>query len=320
MGVSGGSRLAVGLDIGGTKIAGGVVSEEGQVIAEVQVPTPEGEAGTVAAILEVVGALRERHPEVEAVGVGAAGMVEWPAGRIRFGPHNAYRGLALRHLLEERTGLPAVVDNDANAAAWAEARFGAGAGSRHLVLLTVGTGIGGGLVLDGRLYRGASGVGAEVGHMIVDVDGAPCACGNTGCLEAMASGTALGRYGREAAAADPGGRLARLAGDPDRVTGEVVFQAAAEGDATALELFDKLGFWLGVGIGSLVTLFDPEVVVVGGGLVATGELLLAPARASAGRWVFGRQHRSLPPIVAATLGPEAGMVGAADLALGRAAG
>jgi glucokinase len=151
--------------------------------------------------------------------------------------------------------------------------------------------------------------------MIVDPEGAPCDCGNLGCLEAMASGSALGRMGRAAAEADPGGRLAQLAGHPEKVTGEVVFQAAGEGDPTARELFDRLGFWLGVGIASLVTIFDPELVVIGGGLVHTGDLLLVPARASLERYAFGLVHRELPPVVPARLGPDAGMVGAATLAL-----
>jgi glucokinase len=310
------ARRAIGIDIGGTKIAAGVVTAEGVIVDRALVPTPMGEEhATISAMRAVIEELRERHPTVDAIGVGAAGLVEWPSGRIRWAPHNAYRQLPLRRLLYEATGLPTVVDNDANAAAWAEARHGAGAGSDHMVLLTVGTGIGGGLVLDGHVYRGSSGLGAEVGHMTVDPDGDPCDCGNVGCLEAMASGSALGRAGRRAAEADPGGRLARLAGGPEKVTGELVFQAAQEGDATAVQLFERLGFWLGVGIGSLVTIFDPELVVIGGGLVQTGDLLLKPARASMERYAFGLVHRELPPVVPARLGADAGMVGAASLAL-----
>jgi glucokinase len=306
----------IGLDIGGTKIAAGVVTAAGVVLDRTRVPTPPADqAATVTAMVAVVDELRARHPEVCAVGVGAAGLVDWPRGRLRWAPHNAYRQLELRRLLHERTGLPTVVDNDANAAAWAEARFGAGAGSDDLVLVTVGTGIGGGLVLDGAVYRGAGGLAGEVGHMVVDPQGDRCACGGRGCLEAMASGSALGRAGREAAARDPGGRLAAVAGGPERVTGEAVFQAATEGDQAAIGLFQRTGFWLGVGIASLITIFDPDVVVVGGGLAATGDLLLAPARASMERYVFGRAHRELPPVAPARLGGDAGMVGAATLAL-----
>jgi glucokinase len=310
---------AVGIDIGGTKIAAGVVTGDGRILDRTRVPTPpDDEAATLAALLAVVDQLRARNPGAEAIGLGAAGLVEWPGGNARWAPHNTYRRLELRRLLHERTGLPTVVDNDANAAAWAEARFGAGAGSHDLVLVTVGTGIGGGLVLGGRLYHGEHGFAGELGHMVVDPDGDLCACGNHGCLEAMASGSTLGRLGREAATADPEGRLAALAtlaGGP--VTGEVVFAAATEGDTAALALFERIGHWLGIGIASLVTIFDPDLVVVGGGVAATGELLLRPARASFERYAHGRAHRDLPPVVPARLGPDAGLVGAATLALGR---
>jgi glucokinase len=309
---------AIGVDIGGTKIAAGVVAEDGRILDRLRVPTPpDDESATLAALHAVVDELRDRDPRVEAIGVGAAGLVERPGGNARWAPHNTYRRLELRRLLHERTGLPTSVDNDGNAAAWAEARFGAGAVSDDLVLVNVGTGIGGGLVLNGQLYHGEHGFAGELGHLIVDPGGDRCACGNRGCLEAMASGSTLGRLGREAAAADPGGRLAALAGGPDLVTGEVVFAAAAEGDKPALALFERVGHWLGVGIASLVTIFDPDLVVVGGGVAATGDLLLAPARASFERYVHARDHRDLPPVVPARLGADAGLVGAATLALAR---
>ena len=309
---------AVGLDIGGTKIAGGVVTGGGRVLDRTRVPTPpDDEAATLAALFAVVDDLLSRHPGVEAIGLGAAGLVERPGGIARWAPHNTYRRMELRRLLHERTGLPTSVDNDANAAAWAEARFGAGAAAGDLVLVTVGTGIGGGLVLDGGIYHGEHGFAGELGHLIVDPDGDRCACGNQGCLEAMASGSTLGRLGREAAAGDPAGRLATLAGGPGLVTGEVVFAAASEGDKVAVALFERVGHWLGVGIASLVTIFDPDLVVVGGGVAATGELLLAPARASFERYVHARDHRDLPPVVPARLGADAGLVGAATLALAR---
>ena len=310
---------AIGLDIGGTKIAGGVVTDSGRILDRARVPTPpDDQAATLAALFAVLDGLRTRHPGVEAIGLGAAGLVEWPGGHARWAPHNTYRRMELRRLLHERTGLPTSVDNDANAAAWAEARFGAGAAGGDLVLVTVGTGIGGGLVLDSHIYHGEHGFAGELGHLIVDPEGDRCAYGNRGCLEAMASGSTLGRLGREAAAADPAGRLATLAartGEP--VTGEVVFAAASEGDKAALALFERVGHWLGVGIASLVTIFDPDLVVVGGGVAATGDLLLTPARASFERYVHARDHRDLPPVVPARLGPDAGLVGAATLALAR---
>ena len=307
-------KLSIGLDVGGTKIAAGVVSG-GTVLEELEQPTPVGGSSAVETMFEMIGALRQRHHAVEAVGVGAAGMVDWPAGHIRWAPNNAYHDLPLRKRLEEVTGLPAVVDNDANAAAWAEARYGAGAGRRNVLVVTVGTGIGGGFILDDRLYRGSTGIGGEFGHITVAPDGPVCGCGNRGCLEALASGTALGRAGRAAAEASPTGAIATLAGDPERVTGEVVFAAAKAGDPAAIELFDRLGGWLGIGLGSLVTLLDPEVVVIGGGLIAVGELLLTPTRLALPAHTFAHDRRLLPPVVAASLGPAAGLIGAADLAL-----
>ena len=239
-------------------------------------------------MLRLVQQLRQRYPEVQAVGAGAAGLVDWPDGHVRWAPNNSYRDLPLRAILSAETGLPAVVDNDANAAAWAEACLGAGAGRRDLLVLTVGTGIGAGLILGGRLYRGATGIGGEAGHVIVDPGGPRCGCGSTGCLEALGSGGALSRAGQEAAWRDPDGTLARLAGGPGQVTGETVFQAARDDDAIALALFAKAGYWLGVGIASLASLLDIELVVIGGGLSAAGDLLLGPARSAFERFVFAR--------------------------------
>jgi ROK family protein (putative glucokinase) len=313
-------RWAIGLDIGGTKIAAGIVARDGRVRDRQVIATPpRADAATVRRVVaELVRRLRRRHPGVTAIGVGAAGMIDWPTGHIRWAPNNAYRDLPLQQVLAADTGLPTVVENDANAAAWAEARIGAGAGYRDVIVLTVGTGVGGGFVLGGRLYRGRTGVGGEVGHLLVDPTGGQrCGCGSVGCLEALASGTALGRAGRAAARADPGGLLARLARGAESVTGETVFRAARLGDPVARALFDELGGWLGVGIASLVALFDPELVLIGGGLAEVGDLLVTPTRASFERFVFARDRRTLPPVMPARLGADAGMVGAALLALDR---
>lgn len=314
-----GEATAIGLDIGGTKIAGGVVTDNGKVLDLIEVPTPttSDAVETLEVLLKVIDLLRDGYPAVQAIGAGAAGMVEWPSGHIRWAPNNAYRDLPLRQLLTQETGLPAIVDNDANVAAWAETRHGAAVGYGHVLVLTVGTGIGAGFVLGGRLERGHSGLGGEIGHIIVAPDGRQCGCGNTGCLEAMASGSALGRAGREAAAANPGGMLATLAGGAGNVTGEVVFDAAQHGDHAARDLFRQIGYWLGIGIASVVNLLDIELVVIGGGLVNTGELLLTPTRESFNRFVFGRTRRALPAIVPAHFGADAGVVGAAALALGQ---
>ncbi len=306
------SRPAIGLDVGGTKIAGAVVDPTGAVLMELVEPTPEeSDAEAVTAVLlSLIERLRAEH-DVAAIGVGAAGIVEWPVGRLLWAPNNAYHDWPVREQLEKATNLPVVVDNDANVAALAEARLGEP--YPNMVLVTVGTGIGGGLVMNGEIYRGPTGLGAELGHIILNPDGPRCGCGNHGCFEAFASGTALTRMGRDAAADDPDGTIARLgAGD---VTGQTVTQAVREGDETAKALFARLGRWLGVGIASLANIFELDAVVVGGGLVETGELLLAPARAAAREFAYAPSARGIAPVVAATFGADAGKIGAALLAL-----
>ncbi|MBV9450764.1 MAG: ROK family protein [Streptosporangiaceae bacterium] len=315
--LAGGSddQWAIGFDVGGTKIAVGVVAGN-RIIHRQQIPvTPDVDAALPTVLADLARDLRVRYPAIAAIGVGAAGMIDWPTGHIRWAPNNTYCDLPLRQALASETGLPIVVENDANAAAWAEARAGVGVGHCDIIVLSVGTGIGGGIILNGALQRGQTGIGGEVGHLIVNPDrGHRCGCGATGCLEAMASGTALGRLGRAAAAADPGGMIAALA-DGGRITGETVFCAASHGDQVACQLFAELGYWLGIGIASLVALYDPELVVITGGLVATGELLLDPTRTAFERFVFARDRRSLPAIVPAQLGADAGIIGAALLSL-----
>ena len=310
-----GHPCAVGFDIGGTKIACGVIDGRGGIVESLPpFPTPGDQASMIDTLTSVVTELRGRHPLTNAVGVGAAGLINWPEGFVRWAPNNSYRAMPLRGLLEEATGLAAVVDNDANVAAWAEARLGRSAD--YMMFVTVGTGIGGGILLGQRLFRGSTGIGAEIGHMIVDpYGGHTCGCGNVGCLEAVASGNALGRYGQAAAAVDPFGTLVSLAGAAANVTGETVFQAALAGDPTSRSLYARLGNWLGIGLASLTTLFDLQLIVVGGGVARAGDLLLEPARASLSRYLFADSHRSLPAVVPATLGVEAGWVGAALLAL-----
>jgi glucokinase len=309
-----GPRRAIGLDIGGTKIAGAVVDDEGTVLAERVEPTPdESDAASVEAVLlDLVESLRIGH-DVLAIGVGAAGIVEWPVGRLLWAPNIAYRDWPIRERMEKATNLPVVVDNDANVAALAEARLGEP--YRNMVLVTVGTGIGGGLVLDGGIYRGPTGMGAELGHIILNPDGPRCGCGNRGCFEAYASGTALNRMAREAAAEHPDGLIARLGAADGEVTGHTVLRAVELGDATAADLFARLGRWLGVGIASLANIFEIDAVVVGGGLVDTGDLLLGPARAAAREYAYAPTARGLPPVVPATFGSAAGKIGAALLAL-----
>jgi glucokinase len=307
-------RSAIGIDIGGTKVAGLRVAEDGAVLDRTERPTP---ADDVAATVETVSELAAELAAAggEAVGVGAAGMVDFAAGVLRYAPNLAWKEIPLRDLLSERTGLPCVVDNDANVAAWGEYRFGAARGYRHVLVVTVGTGIGGGIVSDGELFRGAHGFAAEIGHFIVEPGGPPCGCGNRGCWEQVASGQALDRLARAEVQRDPGGRIAALAGGAE-ATGRHVSDAAREGDPSATAIFAAVGRRLGEGIAGLVNILDPEVVIVGGGVAEEGAVLLEPARGAFVDAVEAPEHRPEVPILAATLGNDAGAIGAAALGLG----
>jgi glucokinase len=309
---------ALGIDIGGTKVAGGVVAPDGTVRATARRATPGGSVSdTEDAIAAVVEELAAGHDgDLVGVGVGAAGWFDRTGNTVLFSPHLAWRGSTLRADLAERLRRPLWVGNDADAAAWAEYRFGAARGSDLALMVTLGTGIGGGIVLDGRLQRGAHGVAGEWGHMRVVPDGRRCACGNRGCWEQYASGNALGAAARELAATSPAtaARLLELVdGDAGKLTGEYVARAAADGDAAAREIVTDVGAWLGQGIADLAAVLDPDVVVVGGGVGVLGEMLLAPARARLDRALPGRGYRPGPRVVAAELGPQAGLIGAADL-------
>lgn len=306
---------AIGVDVGGTKIAALRVSAEGDVVARSVLSTPaEDQRATIVAMIAATNEVLSA--DVAAIGIAAAGLVEYPAGIMRFAPNLAWRELKLVDEIGGSLGLPTIAENDANAAAWAEVRFGAARGCRHALFVGVGTGIGGGIVSDGRLVRGAHGFAGEIGHIVVEPDGPLCGCGNHGCLEQVASGTAITRQGRRAATRHPHSLIAELsAGDPERVTGELVTDAARRGDAAATGIFTEVGFRLGQGIAGLVNVLDPEIVVVGGGAADAGELLLAPVRDAYRRHVEGRGHRPDVPIVLAALGNDAGGVGAAALAL-----
>jgi glucokinase len=309
--------LAIGIDVGGTKIAGGVVDETGSVLEELRVESPATDAHAIeAAIEKLVTELSTRHA-IEAVGVGAAGYIDKSRSVVLFAPNLAWRDLDLKADLESTLGLHVVVENDANAAAWGEFQFGAGHDVDDLLLVTVGTGVGGGVVLDGSLYRGAFGVGAEIGHMRVVPDGIRCGCGNRGCFEMYASGSALVREARTAARA--GSLLAadlldRAGGDVDAITGPLITEAARAGDVFAVEQLSSLGRWLGEGIASLTAVLDPAVVVIGGGVSAADDLLLDPVRQAFASQLTGRGHRPMLEIRRARLGNRAGMIGAADLA------
>ena len=309
---------ALGIDIGGTKVAGGVVAPDGTVLDTARRATPGSSvSGTEDAIADVVRELEARAAgPLVGVGVGAAGWFDRTGDTVLFSPHLAWRNSTLRKDLETRLLRPTWVGNDADAAAWAEYRFGAARGSDLALMITLGTGIGGGIVLDGRLRRGSHGVAGEWGHMRVVPDGRLCACGNRGCWEQYASGTALGQTAREVARTSPAAAAAlleRVDGDPDRLTGEVVAHAADDGDPLALELITEVGEWLGQGIADLAAVLDPEVVVIGGGVSVLGDLVLGPARDRLDRALPGRGFRPGPRVVVASLGAQAGLIGAADL-------
>jgi len=312
--------LTIGVDVGGTKVLGGVVDEAGTILRTARRPTPSVNVDeTCDAIADVVAELRSGR-EIDAVGIGAAGFVDASRATILFAPNLAWRNEPLRDRVGDRVGLPVVVENDANCAAWAEYRFGAAQGEQVLVLITMGTGIGGGLVIGGSLYRGAFGIGAEYGHLRVVPGGRRCGCGNRGCWEQYASGKALVREARDIAAGAPltARRLLEIAGGTiDDIEGPEITTAALEGDPAAVDCFQEVGSWLGQGIADLAVVLDPSCFVVGGGVAEAGDLLLEPARKTYAEAVSGRAYRPLASIRQAALGNTAGLVGAADLARAR---
>jgi glucokinase len=307
----------IGIDVGGTKVLGVVVDDAtpGAVLAEERVPTPDGGEGLVDEILSLVDSLAVAAGPPDAIGVGLPGLVD-RTGRLRVGAHlRRIQNLSLAELLAERSGLPVVVDNDANCHAVAERAAGAAQGYDDALVVTLGTGIGAGIIIEGRLLRGANGFAGEPGHMIVVPDGPPCPCGQRGCWERFGSGSGLGRIARDAAA---GGRLDAVVelagGDPEDVRGEHVTAAARQGDAEAQVVLDELAGWIALGLANLVNLLDPGVIVIGGGLVDAADLILPEVRRSFRATVMAADHRPEPPIVAATLGGRAGAIGAGVLA------
>ena len=307
--------VVVGVDIGGTKVLAGVVELDGRVGRTARRTTPgrrvvtsRVEDALVAAVLEAA----DGRP-LAGVGVAAAGFVDSAGERVMFAPHLPWQGEPLRDLLVERLGCPVGLDNDANCAARAEAHHGAARGAGSALMITMGTGIGGAVLLDGQVVRGANGMAGEFGHMQVVPDGQACECGRRGCWEQYSSGNALVRNARVLMSDQPSVLVEMSGGAPEQVTGPMVTSAAEQGDLVARQAFASVGGWLGVGTANLVAVFDPEVVVVGGGVSAAGDRLLDPARAALRRTLVGAEHRVVPPLVAARLGPQAGMVGAALL-------
>jgi len=310
--------LTLGLDLGGTKVLGVALSDDGEVVAEYRRPTPRGEDALIDALSAVAEELRDATSadgEVTAVGVGAPGLVDRD-GVLRAAPNlSGVDQLALRAGLASRLGLPVRADNDATCAAWGEHQLGAARGKEHVVVATLGTGIGGGIITDGRLYRGANGFAGEIGHTVVEPHGPLCPCGQRGCWERYASGSGLGRLAREAAHAGQVPRVLELAGDdPEAVRGEHVTRAAIEGDAGARAVFGRFAWWLALGLANLANVFDPEMFVIGGGLVEAGDVLFEPTRAAFADLVEAADRRPAISIVPAALGERAGAMGAAALA------
>ncbi|MGW6459949.1 ROK family glucokinase, partial [Streptomyces sp. NPDC055078] len=296
--------LTIGVDIGGTKIAAGVVDEVGTILETHKVPTPSTSHGIVDAICTAVAGAGAGH-EVEAVGIGAAGYVDDKRATVLFAPNIDWRHEPLKDKVEQRTGLPVVVENDANAAAWGEYRFGAGQGHDDVICITLGTGLGGGIIMGNKLRRGRFGVAAEFGHIRVVPDGLLCGCGNQGCWEQYASGRALVRYARQRAYATPENAEILLGlgdGTIDGIEGKHISAAARRGDPVAVDSFRELARWAGAGLADLASLFDPSAFIVGGGVSDEGELVLDPIRKSFRRWLVGSRWRPHAQVLAARLG------------------
>ena len=309
--------LSIGVDVGGTKIAAGVVDEDGAVLATVRRSSPATSREAIfETIAAVAGELAAQY-DAPTIGVGAAGFTSSDRNTMVHGTNLDWTGARIADEIGRRTGKRVVVENDANAAGWAEARFGAGAGKANVLVVTLGTGVGGAVIIDGRLVRGAAGFAAEIGHINVVPDGRPCGCGLRGCLERYGSGTALGVNGWELARFRPdyAARIIELSGgNPEHISGKAVTAAAREGDPAALECYEQLTHWLGVGLADMCALLDPEVIVIAGGLAEAGDILLAPTRKAFAENLTAGTHRPAIPVVLAEGGQEAGLVGAADLA------
>lgn len=315
--MSTGNSNAIGIDVGGTKVLGGVVSPTGEILATARRDTPrEGGKVLTQAIADVATELSSKYP-VDSIGVSAAGFISSDRQTILATPNIAgWNGVNLVNELTQIIGKRIVLENDANSAAWGEFKFGAGRGRKDLMMLTLGTGVGGGLILDGSVFRGAFGIGAELGHLRIVPDGHLCGCGIRGCLEQYASGSALMRHAREAISASPDlarNLLARGDGTLEGLKGHHITEAARDEDPVALAAFNTMASYLGAGIASLCTVIDPSCIALGGGVIDAGEIFLAPTRKAALSLIpFSGKH-PFPEIVAAELGNNAGLVGVADL-------
>lgn len=304
----------IGIDLGGINTAAALVSGEGEILRKRSVPTPRTPEAVADVIAEHVRVLSADAGELApCIGIGAPGALDPERGVISYWSNLQFREVPLADMVRSRTGIPAVLENDANCAALGEFVSGAGKGSRSLVVITLGTGIGGGAVLNGRLATGLNGGGMEVGHMVIQHRGRPCSCGRKGCFETYCSATALVREARRAMERDAGSALWSLAGSPEKLNGKLVFQAAAEGDPAAKGVLDEFLDYLGSGVTSLINVFQPEVFCIGGGLAGAGEQIMAPVRQIVEREVYARDEDVRTRVLRAALGNDAGLIGAALL-------
>ncbi|MFD4406384.1 ROK family protein [Nocardia sp. NPDC058499] len=310
-----GAPLTVGVDIGGTNIRASVVDGTGEVLDTVQCPTPHSAPALEGALGRAVRELGDRH-DIDAVGLAVAGFVSADRSAVRFAPHLPWRDAPVAKRLTDRLGLPVLLEHDANAAMWAEYRFGAAAGGHNVVLVAIGTGIGAALLIDGVLYRGTHGVAPELGHLQVVPGGRDCGCGKRGCWERYCSGTALAESAIELVATDPTPSLLakEVIADPGALTGRRVAGAAQDGDPLALRVMADFARWLGLGLAFVGDIFDPDLVVVAGGVSSSAPLFLDEAREEYAASVTGHGHRPLARIRTTQLGEAAGMIGAAELA------
>jgi glucokinase len=309
---------AVGIDIGGTKIAGALVDESGTIIKELRVPSPIDDSNQmIEAISSVIEQLTAEE-KVIGVGVAAAGFLSVDREIMYHAPNiAAWRNEPLKSRIESKTSFPVLLENDANAAGWAEFRFGAGKDVQSMIMLTIGTGVGGAIISEGKLLKGGFGIGGELGHVLSVPEGRLCGCGLKGCLETYASGTALLLAARELAASGDalGSRLKELAATEGELSGEMVYQAIMEDDAGANGLIVELGHYLGTSIGSVfVPVLDPEIAVIGGGVSAVGEKLMNPIREAFEKSLPAKGYRPELKVVKASFLNQAGLIGAADLA------
>ena len=314
------SELTIGIDIGGTKVLGGVVDSTGKIIDSARRLTPPtGGKELIATMVEVVKEFKSKH-EIAGVGISIAALISADQGTVVGAPNIANLSkLNFVSELKKEFDIPIIAENDANAAMWAEFKFGNAHGLNPVIFFIIGTGMGGGLVIDGKLFRGANGIGAEFGHMIVQPNGVQCGCGAYGCIEQYASGSALMRYAKEAIASNPakGQELLDLCGvELSNLTGSALTEAAKKGNEMALAAFNKQADWLGSACASYTLLLDPQAIVVGGGVVEAGELFLKPVRSAMEKYMPFAGTHLLPKIIAAKFGNDAGLIGAADLVRG----